>query len=253
MSDSEQRAALDRADRIGYLPALQSVVQSCSAPFWWHAPDATGNSRILHNGSVCFVDTGAKLIAVTANHVLEKYLSDKASHRDLAAQFGSSTVEPERYVIDRSSSLDLVTFEMPSVLVAATGARPHVPPAWPPSNQQSGDIVMFGGYPGSLRTEGETTADMSFQIITGVTKNVSPVNIGMEANFAKIHWPNHDSAKFNILVGGMSGGPVFKFHNSPIEHMLLAGFIYEYHQSYELLLARPASCIDKDGRIASAA
>lgn len=54
----------------------------------------------------------------------------------------------------------------------------------------------------------------------------------------------------NRELGGMSGGPVFKYiRPAPIERIELVGFIYEFQPSFGLLYARPANFISNLGQV----
>lgn len=97
--DANTRASLDRMERAGYLPALRGIVQSACAPFWWHGLDNEGRYRIHHNGTVCFLQTPKRLIAVTARHVFDEYRKAKAEQPDIRCQFGETTTEPEARLI----------------------------------------------------------------------------------------------------------------------------------------------------------
>lgn len=249
--DAAHRAALDRAERAGYLPTLRGLAKSFCVPFWWHGSSVDGRYQILRNATVCFVDTGARKIAVTADHVYQQYISDKENDRTLTCQFGGATIEPERHLIHRSPGQDLATFALSDVHIGATGGSTHRPLTWPTEQLRLGDVVLLGGYPGVLRLEGSTTADLPFQSFAGAATSVSPWNISLHLDLPNLHWPLHKAEHFNAQLGGMSGGPVFKFIPSPIERLALAGFIYEYQETYELMLARPASCIGRDGVVIS--
>lgn len=131
--DATTRASVDRMELAGYLPALRAIAQGACAPFWWHGTATDGAHRIHHNGTVCFVNTGKRLIGVTAHHVLAGYRAALEFQPALRCQFGSATVEPLRHLIAESQYLDLATFDLSNVVVAATGAAPTAPPIWPTS------------------------------------------------------------------------------------------------------------------------
>jgi Trypsin-like peptidase domain len=249
--DATRKAALDRAERAGYLPALRSLAQGICVPFWWHGGGVDGRYQILHNGTVCFVDTGDRKIAITADHVYRQYLTDKDNDATVVCQFGGATIEPERHLVHRDHEQDLATFELSDVYIGATGGSTHCPLTWPTEALKLGDAVLLGGYPGVLRVEGAVTADLPFQWFAGAVTSVSSWNISLHLDLPNLHWPLHETKQLNAKLGGMSGGPVFKFISSPIERLVLAGFIYEYHETYELILARPAACIGRNGTVSS--
>ena len=139
------------------------------APFWWSVakPEDTA-ARILHNGTICYVDTGSRRIGITASHVYIEYLADKENHgaEAIECQFGDSTIYPEKHVIADSERWDIATFDLPDVFVGGAIRNRksyHHAVRWPPQCAQKSDAVIFGGFPGVLREEKGSTADLPFQ------------------------------------------------------------------------------------------
>lgn len=246
----QNRAALDRAERAGYLPGLRRIANQACVPFWWHSGGISNDYRILNNGTLCLVDTGRRKIGVTADHVYSEYLCNKQLIPEVVCQIGGTTFTPEERLIDRSATLDLASFELTDVVVAASGGYFHAPPTWPTSVVHEGDAILLGGYPGRLRDKGEATAEMPFQWFVGAAASVSPFNVSLNLDLNNMHQPLRPRAQLNSDLGGMSGGPVFRFVPTPIERLELVGFIYEYQESYELILARPAVCVQDIGMLA---
>lgn len=250
---ADQKAHADIAEWRGYLPAYRSMVREMCACFWWHGSDQLGIDRILQNGTVCFVNTGSELIAVTAAHVLEGYISAKRLNPDIVCQLGSITYDPENHVIDIDSCLDLATFKVSPVVIAGAGCTPSTPTSWPPASVATGDTLLCGGHPGAIRHENESSADLPFQwfLATAASSNE---NIALSLELDDCYVPLSVEPLSNKTLGGMSGGPVFKYiPPSPIERIELVGFIYEFQHAYGLMFARPALYIDNQGRIGSVA
>src|SRR5262245_8900513 len=107
---SWQMEGINRLEASGYLPVLRGLVMSHTSPVWWYDDRRAVGESIVHSGTVTFVNTGSRIIGVSANHVYEQYMKDKAAVPSLKCQIGNVTIEPERYVIDSDKSLDLVTF-----------------------------------------------------------------------------------------------------------------------------------------------
>lgn len=248
LSDSQKRNA-DYAEANGYLPAYRSIVREMCACFWWHGQDKNGNYRIIQNGTVCFVHTGKRLIAVTAAHVLEHYINAKNDDPSIICQLGSVTYDPENHILDVNRDLDLATFSVSEVVVAGSDSSPNKPLDWPPPSVTKGDILLCGGHPGAIRKEGEITAELPFQWFLASAAS-SNENIALALELDGCHVPLVRTPLANHELGGMSGGPVFKYiPPSPLERIELVGFIYEFQPTFELLFARPARYIDMDGKI----
>lgn len=260
--ESERATRLQMLEGIGYMKQIQALARSLTAPFWWHGLDEAGRYRILHNGSVCFVHTGKRTVAVSAHHVYQKYLQDKALFETFGCQFGSSTIEPEKYVIDWSEELDIVSFAVPEILLAATGSSVHYPMRWPTDQLKQGDVVMCGGYPGLLREERQTKAEWPFISLATRVLSATPENITLHVDLPTILWGSdvRDNERRIANFGGLSGGPIYRSKDSPVDHLELAGFIYESSvkaptreepKPIGLILGRHAWRLDLDGRIRS--
>jgi hypothetical protein len=245
----DSRAAIDAAERRGYLSALRAQAEAVCVPFWWHGHDESNTYRILHNGTVSFVDTGIHKLAITADHVVAQYMEDRSKDPNVTCQFGLSTVEIGDRIIARDSRQDLATIDVSEVLVGGTGASFHAPREWPPSAVSVGDVVLCGGYPGSQRIERKVSANLPFQWFVGRATSASAHNVSLHLDFENMHTPVGDSAVLNRVIGGMSGGPIFRFVSSPIEYLEQVGVIYQLHEGLELVVARPTLLIRSDGSI----
>jgi hypothetical protein len=235
-----------------YLSVLSDSVQSMCAPFWWNVkrPEDT-TAQILHNGTICYVNTGSREIGITANHVYQTYLDDLERYgvQAIECQFGSSTIYPERRAIAQSKRLDIASFDIPAVFVsAATGLSKthHHAIQWPPRRVEKSELVVYGGYPGVLRKEKGSIAELPFQVIAGRVNDVSEQNIVLEPEFQTSRWLNEEK---NDDPGGWSGGPVFRYaHEPPIERLELVGFIYAFPLG-QAVLARHADAVLADGSL----
>ena len=249
--ESERKAWADRAEASGYLPHIRAIAQNSTAPIWWSRSSSPIGSAVLHNGTVTFVHTGKRTICVTAGHVFEKYRAQKKEFADLESQVGSVRIDLEDYLVDYSSSLDLATFELSPVLLAASRASAHGAPKWPPTAVAESDIVILGGYPGLLRIEENGRLGTPFVSFLAPIAQVSSDHSAIQLNLEDSYWPDGSGGLAPASeLGGMSGGPLFRYRTEPVEYFELVGFIYEASTSYGIVFARHASCIDDSGRIA---
>ena len=208
--------------------------------------------EILHNGTVCFVDTGSRVIAVTADHVYRQYLVDRESGTDFVCQFGNITVLPESRLIDRNQRLDIATFDLPELIGRKERFLSNRLIKWPPPRLKPGDGVIYGGYPGAVRKSEVRTSQFPFETITGLVADVSSENIVLVVNYQGIYWPaQREGEELNTNPGGASGGPVYFVDETGPEYayLELAGFISEYHAPFETILARHADVIRADGTL----
>ena len=214
---------------------LSASAQAMCAPFWWslqETPDAP--ATILHNGTICYLDTGEAELGVTADHVLTEYLHDLEQYGTIAieCQFGSSTIRPEERVKARNSHVDLATLVVPEVFVTGGNCAPktqHHPLIWPPQRARKDELVIYGGHPGVLRIDNVRTADLPFQWVLGGVSDVSYESIVLEPDFDTLNWINPTpGAIYNRDVAGMSGGPVFRVTDGNIVRLELIGFIQQF-------------------------
>ncbi|MDB5815720.1 MAG: hypothetical protein JWN23_2837 [Rhodocyclales bacterium] len=173
----------------------------------------------------------------------------KAEQPDIRCQFGGTTTEPESRLIAESQYLDLATFDVSEVVVAASDALAHASVSWPTRAVLANEVLLYGGYPGLLRVEHETTADMPFQWFAGAPISVTPENVKLHLDLKNFHQPLTGSSIGNLELGGMSGGPVFRLVTTPIERLELVAFIYESSPSWSLVFARPSHYITEQGQI----
>lgn len=78
LSDEQKRVAvaLEKAD---YLPMLRELAMRMAGAFWWHGPKVD-EYKIFHNGTISYVNTGKRILGITADHVYQEYLDDKARY-----------------------------------------------------------------------------------------------------------------------------------------------------------------------------
>ena len=71
----EAKAAFEKFEDSGFLPRMRDLVMRRCAPFFWSTQqDAFKPPRLLHNDTICYVDTGSRHIGITADHVYRQYL-----------------------------------------------------------------------------------------------------------------------------------------------------------------------------------
>ena len=238
--------------RRQYLAAVFSGLAECMCdPFWWSVakPEDTA-AWILHNGTICYVDTGSRRIGITASHVYKEYLADKKNHgaEAIECQFGDSTIYPEKHLIADSKGWDIATFDLPDVFVGGAIRNRksyHHAVRWPPQCAQKSDAVIFGGFPGVLREEKGSTADLPFQWVAGRVSEVTDDAITLEPDFEKMRWQGPET---NDNPGGWSGGPVFRsVEDEPIARLELIGIIFQ--SLGQSVFARHADVVQADGKL----
>jgi len=247
--NESQRRQIDEWHRRGYLPRLGDLAESYSAPFWWHDPGQPVGSRTRHNGTMVFVNTGARVLGVTANHVYQACVRDMSGDSGLVCQVGGITFDPTPRLIDSSTSLDLATFELSEIFVSGSLSNTFSAEKWPPSPIEDGELALLGGFPGALRNERGGETDFDFPCFITRADSSSPTQAGVLLNLAESYNPEGPPLPPEANLGGASGGPVFRVHDGELRPLELVGFIYEYSPSMELMYARHASSVRADGTL----
>jgi hypothetical protein len=248
--DPERIKLADKSEAAGYLPHLRQIILSCTKPIWWSRSSSDIGAAILNSGTFCSIDTGTAVLGITAGHVYEGYIADKHKFEDVECQIGNVRIDLEEYLVDHNEPLDLATFKLSPILQAGTGISPHAPPQWPPEILEEKAIVGLGGYPGMFRAEAPGQARFDFASFFAPVAQSSANYVAFQLNLAASYWPDKSGGIApESELGGMSGGPVFRYYSKPVEHLGLAGFIYEAVSVYELVYARHASCISDSGDI----
>jgi len=199
---------------------------------------------------MCAIGTGKKTLCITAGHVFSKYREHVRKYGDIECQIGNVRVDLEKYVVDFDIEYDLAVFELSPVLIAASGIRPHVAPSWPPSALRDKDIVVIGGYPGLLRSEREGFVQSGFVTLLVRVAQSSSSHSAFLLNLENSYWPDGSGGlPDGVELGGMSGGPIFRYVEEPIEFLEIAGFIYEANSKFGIVRGRNAACISSSGKI----
>jgi hypothetical protein len=246
-----QKAGFDQLEKSGYLPAVRNWIMSHAAPFFWH--DHAGN--VLHNGTLCLVNTGTQMLGITAEHVYRQYLKDLASKKIFLCQFGGVIVRPEKLLIDSDRTLDVATFRMSEDLLSPN-TRFHRARTWPAPPAEKYKWVFYAGYPKAHRVPKGTTIDNGLQVHFGQIHDVSDTQLMIYLDFGELHWPDHEGEPINEMLGGASGGPVFRvveeyWPEGGLKRASLefVGTVCEDSELYKAMFARSAEVIRADGTL----
>jgi hypothetical protein len=252
MVDERFKQRVDLLDKSGYLATVSNMVMNMCAAFWWWW-EVPGEETVLHNGTLCFVNTGTQHIGITCDHVYQEYLADKAQHSNVTCQFGNNRFEPEEHLIDRSPEYDLATFYVPVVFVTARPRHYHHNAfSWPPDPPMAGEVALYGGHPQVLRAPGDGQIEFPFQWFASRIDPDDSTRMVLDPALERLYWPGHEGEPINTNWGGQSGGPVYRFVDaSPggaaIDRLEFVGIIYQ--KWLDVILARPASLVNADGHI----
>jgi hypothetical protein len=243
----EQEARLRTFVVSGFLPVLETAMRRMSAPFWWHTPALEGGG-MTRGGTICFVHTGQRLIGVTAAHVHREISRLRGDSAGVWCQIGGHTFSPEACLIDIDDDLDLATYSLSEIQVAASLADVHHAVRWPPVVDPKAACIV-GGWPWQLSSSREKATDFQFLHFIGRLDSHSEQQLGaVTATSTSIPWGPRALPQGTNL-GGMSGGPIFSLAESGVTHLALIGIVYEYQPGFEIVLGRPLSLVAESGEI----
>ena len=220
-------------------PPLHRLVPAC----------ATGTATLLR--------LGERFLAVTCHHVLQAYRD--LSHRPRHFQIGELLMEPENQLLSESKSLDLAVIRVheSQILDDCPGPGLHRlkffgPRGWPPDPTTTEDVVSFSGFPGAWREQDTLASFVAYMFGHGAARVHAVSGTHFVTRLELGDCRTLYSAKEVGDIGGMSGGPVFRWRRHQLEPQLV-GVIYEYQSTYDLLYVRSTKVIRSDGTIDDAA
>lgn len=220
----------------------------------WRAWPWISVDRIYHGGSAFLIRTPARILGVTARHVVDSYLECKRASSEIEAVLGGLRFELEERLISRGQRVDIATFSVDESELGTIGYLP-LEEAWPPSAPAQSSLVVVAGCPGHERVvKGNVVTGGMW---TGWGKaGLSPHQITVVIDHSQgmlSPIPGIPPPPQNFEVGGISGGPVMTVTLDPAGVSIewrLGGVLHEGRPEYDQVMAERADIIQDDGRIA---
>ena len=238
--------------------ALKSVAKYAAAIFW--ESRRKNESSQITNGTMFLADFGQGCFAVTANHVYQGYLEDKAEFPKTTCLIGPEAFEAggkdaipfdlEERLIDSLEDLDIATFKVTEIEAEAIGTSKTS--LWPPILPEIGQSVVFAGYPANERQE-VGPRELCFTVFPALMIATSVSERQISCQFEReylVQAPGFQEPPPHYETGGMSGGPLFTVvERNGIECWHLGGVIKEGNALLDIVTAAPADRILRDGRL----
>ena len=212
---------------------------------FFHWASAADDHR---NGSMCFIDTGAGIFGVTANHVYQDYKRANAERRVLC-KVDDMPFDPISRLVSAGEKCDVATFRM-SDEELRTLDRLTTP--WPPVVPEVGQTVLLAGFPGCEKSFSQKNAiEYRMYAAKWTVDSVNERDISIvrppDSLVVDIHGEGFPERQYDF--GGMSGGPVAVAIDGDVFSWSFSGVIYELHQSMEILKAVRGDFISEDGSV----
>jgi hypothetical protein len=228
-------------------------------PAGFMEPIFIGDPPMLQRIPACATGTGTlahlngRYLIITCHHVLKAYRDLQGQPRHF--QVGGLPLDPDVQLVDLSQQLDLAVLEVqPHQLVDTSlelglqRAKFFGPATWPPKPVEKTDAVSFAGFPAVWREQTGLNRFEMFMFSHGAAGVYSARETHFATRLELDKVVTLSSAKQVTDMGGMSGGPVFRWRSKSPEPQLV-GIVYEYQSSFDLLFARSTRVILQDGKI----
>ena len=250
----EHVKALRELVESGFIPTIEETVKRLTAPFFWYDPAEVSGSRTMAGGTVCFVDTGVRLLGLTAAHVHQACIEALECNPELGCQIGGHSFQPSEHLIDIDRDLDLATYRISEIQANAAGSHIHSPPAWPPEAPNDNDLVLVGGWPWRSVTERTHSSTHDFVHFIGRSGGASQRYLGMALQRSTSIPYGGRSLSPDLNLGGMSGGAMCVLRHllgpEMIARIELVGVVGQLGpEPIDLMLARPLTRIAADGKL----
>jgi hypothetical protein len=189
---------------------LSAHTLKVARPFFWHI--GAKNRGVPRGASAFILRFDQHHVAVTANHVIESYLTDLAADSRTICQLGQCQVWPEKTLVARSEKLDIATFTIDPALLSVIGADVlDCRGQWPPPKVEVGDTLTLTGFLDNHRNK---LAPQHYEMLAwgghGIADAITELDIittyDSEHMLAADFAVNKPSLGFNM--SGCSGGPV---------------------------------------------
>jgi hypothetical protein len=220
------------------LATYRSWAEAVCAPVFWRMSDGR-----MNNGTITFLRTTSTVLGLTNKHVADGLKnSDNRGWQLANAQF-----DPDR-IIAVHPQLDLATYQLSDVFLAAAGKHAATVTTWPPTRPFMDQPIALGGFPGMYRQPSGPNISFGFAWFAGKVNVEGDANIGIVLDLNESIATTRDRIPAGANLGGCSGGPVFRvIESNRLERLELAAIIDQCSSSSETLLARPLQALADDG------
>jgi hypothetical protein len=216
------------------------------------------------SGSGTLMNLRGRDLLVTMHHNLEIYREKHKEDPRTIFQFSSLSFDPLERLISDSEGLDLCVIDVTGLPIHRPAVpefdlpalRVFRPSAWPPSEVKAGDVVFFADWPGAYREQFDDGREL---LHYGSSFIGIPVTGGggdqFNCRFDRSNWQVGGGGRSSVddrEMGGFSGCPVFRDSQTGVlKDCDLVGFVKEYNENYDLLIASSAINVTEDGALSS--
>lgn len=233
--------------------ALTNFPASFMEPVYIGDPPLQRVEPVCAMGTATLIHLNGRFFAITCHHVVQAFreLADQPRHM----QIGEFPLDPDAQLVSESKSLDVAVIEIQphQLLEGSSGIglqreKFFGPRTWPPDQITEDEVISFAGFPGVWREQVGINRFEIFMLSHGAAGVHSISGTKFVTRLELERCESLMSVKEITDLGGMSGGPVFRWRKGDLEPQLV-GIIYEYQEAYDLLFIRSTAVIRPDGTI----
>ncbi|VWC90168.1 hypothetical protein BLA9940_05408 [Burkholderia aenigmatica] len=240
MTSEEARALL--AGPFG-LELMRFPLRFAKPAFFGIWPDC-GEPLTVNNGSASLIRRGDEHFAITCRHVLDGFREKRTESERAFFQVANCRLDPLAQLAEERDRPDVAVIRLSAAQVTEItldsegigeafleieNMRPELVP--------EGVGIAFGGFPGDLRLQ-PRVAEFNFGSYScGATPVTASRDNYLVCQFERAEWVRQGYEPEPATIGGISGCPVLRIHESAagiITHSF-AGIVYEYSPELDLL------------------
>lgn len=251
---SEEREIASRLIEIALRPTLAIGIA---------ATTPTDDPESFRSASGALIYLSGVPFIVTNWHVIEAYRTFSA-RRETQFFFADRAIDPISRLYAESEELDLAVVIAAKLRIRSDRGRlagvpdvqPYLPARWPPTPPQAGDAVFFAGWPEVGRSVDVANREAAFQpygYVGATIQDVMPDKFTIQFDrerFVGITGAETRNQLQERRLSGLSGSPIFRdTSNSGGLAPELIGFVKEYSESWDLIIATSALNLRADGRL----
>lgn len=227
--------------------------------FWWIRIVSATEPPEAHNGTAFFLANQDQLYLVTAAHVYDGYVADRAKvSLSMTCRVANVVFDPVERLIDIDRDLDIATFKFTHGELREVGKQAIAIDTadWPSMRPATGQAAILLGYPLSSRLWLSPT-EISFGLYGAIAMISTAGDRRITCPFEREVWGAWGDLALppeGAALGGLSGGPLLlpTGRADGSWDMQLGGVIVQGppgSNSFETVIACPAHYIRSDGRI----
>lgn len=210
----------------------------------------------ISSGTISLIDIGNGPVGITCQHIVKEYRSFNKKNDNVVCNVGNVQIDLISQLIDENSEIDIAVIGFTKKQITAItsesliGSNVFKPSQWPPEPPKKDEYVMFGGFPGFLRTI-ESFDEIVFSSWSHSGTRIDSVSpCRFISPFDRDCWEISFGVEDNLIyleqLGGLSGCPAFI--NRGLRNDFV-GVVTDYNENLDSMFFASAQSITTKGLI----